>query len=318
MNINDKLKEQQEQEEKEKQKEAQRKQEEAEAAKSIAEEMEANAPGDDDDDGLPEGPGFMALYTTLMLLLMTFFIVLCSMSASSTDKFKDAKVSINSTMNLMGLNGSRQVLYFMYSFLKIKNASVQQALELHDRKINKDKKKKKNKDAYWEDGVSKEEASQLNRFIALGFNIDTSDKEGNAVKVRFPEKGVFVEGTAEFDEIFEASFKPFLKTIGTKYDKMEVQVYCIEKPDSSTGFTTTKELAALRAAAVTDAIIKIQKVDRSVITPVGYGSYYYGTDNIPKDKKEMIELVIYGLWGEEDGGSSEESQTEDLSEAKNA
>ena len=43
------------------------------------EEVISVSSADVEDEGLPEGPGFMALYTTLMLLMMTFFIVLITL-----------------------------------------------------------------------------------------------------------------------------------------------------------------------------------------------------------------------------------------------
>ena len=308
MNINDRKKEQEEQEEKERQRELE-KQAEAEAVSAqLLEEVES-ASSSDDEDGMPEGPGFMALYTTLMLLLMTFFIVLVSMSASSTDKFKAGKTSINSTFNVLGLSGSRQALFFMYSFLKIKNTAVKQALDLHDN--NPLKKRTDKPQGFLDDGLSFDEATQLNKFIALGFNIDASDKNQKSLKVRFPEKGVFVSQTADFDEIFEATFSPFLKMIGAEYSKMEISVYCLDTPKKSTGFSTTRELAALRAGAIADAIVEIQGVDRSKLLARGFGDYYYDAEFIPSDKREFIELNIFGLWGDTVGEDGIEATEEE-------
>ena len=127
----------------------------------------------EDEDRMPEAPVFMALYTTLMLLLMTFFIVLVSMGSSSMGKFEKTKQSVRSNFNVLGLGGSKQSLYFLYSILKIKSHVIRDALNLHlpsDQQEISDVADEGGR-IYWEDGVSKEEASQLHRFIALGFNI---------------------------------------------------------------------------------------------------------------------------------------------------
>jgi len=258
--------------------------------------------GDDDIGGIPEGPGFMSLYTTLMLLLMTFFIVLVSMGSPSEGDFEKGKKSLSASFSLMGMSGSKEAMFFVYSVLKIKSTLVKEQLDNH---IEREKKKAQQAgptelegdSVYWQDGFSQEEASQLHRFVALGFNISSSDATKKYLKVTFPDEKVFEHGTAVMIETFKSSLSTFLNIIGTDYTKIHVRVYTTEIPVKKTGLSSELELSSLRANVVANVISEIQDVSRDRIVPVGYGQYYADVDTTPEVKKELVELNVYNLWG---------------------
>jgi flagellar motor protein MotB len=264
--------------------------------------MDAPQNDSDESSGMPEGPGFMALYTTLMLLLMTFFIVLVSMGSPSEGDFEKGKKSLNASFSLMGMSGSKEAMFFVYSVLKIKSALVKEQLDQH---IEREKQKKEQggptelegDGVYWQDGFSKDEASQLHRFVSLGFNISSSDATKKYLKVNFPKEKIFEPGTAIMVESFKSSLKTFLNIIGTDYSKINVLVYTCEKPIKETGLSTELELSSLRAAIVAQVIAEMQEIDHEKIIPVGYGRYYAGVEDINVSKKELVELNIYNLWG---------------------
>ncbi len=278
----------------------------AEEEKKKKEQEEAEALSDDppqqeeEDEGMPEGPGFMALYTILMLLLMTFFIVLVSMASPSTGKFAEGKQSLSTTFKLMGLNQSKEALYFIYSVLRIKNSLIKEAIESKEQSEARKKGGKKKKDGmFFGENVSPEKAEQLSRFIALGFNISAKDVGAKYLIVRFPSGKVFVPHTAELKWDIKSQLKSFLRIIGTDYDKIVVRVYTSDTPDDMSGLSTPLELSAIRANAVADFIAEEHGIPRGKVYSIGYGEYYYGVDNIPPDKKEIVELDIYGLWEDE-------------------
>lgn len=275
-------------------------------AEKPAEENEPPIPpspeSEEDEDSIPEGPGFMALYTTLMLLLMTFFIVLVSMGTPSEGEFEKGKKSLQASFSLMGLSGSKEAMFFVYSVLKIQNSLVKETLDNHLNKeqnmVEDEPKSAVGDDVYWQDGLSKEEATQLHRFVSLGFSIAASDATKKYLRVRFPHDKIFHPGTAELISTFRSSLESFLNIIGTDYTKLVIRVYTIEEPDEETGLSSPRELSALRAKVVSDMIRNIQSVDDSKIIPVGYGEYYAGIETVPEDKKEIVELNIYNLWGQ--------------------
>ncbi len=258
---------------------------------------------EDDDDGLPEGPGFMALYTTLMLLLMTFFIVLVSMgsNSSSKERFEEGRKSIQATFSVMGLSSSKQVLLFMQSALKLKHAAIQDSLDLLDvgPKDYEEKKKKKKGSEFLDDDpeVAKKKANQLNRLISLGFNIDSYSQEDEFLKVKFPVKDVFDKGTADFIPVFQYALNSFLNLVGDEYLRMEINVYTNEKPLVRLPMTSSLELAALRAHTIAEKIRILQGPTAGELVPIGFGNMYSKVRNKMKPEYELIELKIYQMWG---------------------
>jgi flagellar motor protein MotB len=255
---------------------------------------------DDDDESIPEGPGFMSLYTTLMLLLMTFFIVLVSMGSPSAGEFEKGKKSLQASFSLMGLSGSKEAMFFVYSVLKIQNSLVKETLDNH---LNKEQnmvdepKSTVGDDIYWQDGLSKEEVTQLHRFVSLGFSIAASDPTKKYLRVTFPNEKIFQPRSAQFISTFHSSLRSFLNTIGTDFSQMAIRVYTIETPLKETGLKSPLELSALRAKVVSETICDIQDIDCSKIIAIGYGEYYAGLANVPESKQEIVELNIYNLWG---------------------
>jgi len=83
----------------------------------------------EDDDVLKSGDhkAFMQLYASLMILLMTFFIVIYSYSTHSQAKFELAKKSLYKVFETVGLKDARQII----SFFKSKVPSTQKATENH-------------------------------------------------------------------------------------------------------------------------------------------------------------------------------------------
>lgn len=276
-------------------------------------------PAEEEEEGLPEGPGFMALYTTLMLLLMTFFIVLVSMgsNSSSKEKFEDGKKSIQAAFSVMGLSTNKQVLMFMQSVLRLKSVALQNALELHKDSSTKRKSSKKKDDE--EDGLptqngeesfTKDRATQLHRFITLGFNVDSLNTNKDFFKVKFPSSNVFIKGTADFEPTFEKTFESFLKLIGDDYERMDIHVFTNEKPLHSLAISTSLELSAMRAYAVVQRIKTMKKDHTAVLVPFGFGNMYSATAKKNDPKYERIELKIYHLWGKRTKEDADETNTE--------
>ncbi len=59
---------------------------------------------------------FVALFAGLMILLCTFFIVLCSMSTQSTGKLEAAQSSLNNAFINLGVHESSELMWFVNSF----------------------------------------------------------------------------------------------------------------------------------------------------------------------------------------------------------
>jgi len=277
----------------------------SEPSPSKEEVVYSSSGGGEEEEGLPEGPGFMTLYTTLMLLLMTFFIVLVSMGSSNAGKFEKGKQSITSNFNVMGLGGSKQALYFLYSVMKIKSGVIANALSgqaISGQQTVTDLETDGGGRIFWEDGFSQNEARQINSFITMGFNIDAANAGEKFLTVTLQSETVFEKGTATITALFAEKLKPFLSMIGADYGKLIIRAYACDSPAQETGLSTPYELSALQAESIAQAIRSVQEdVGEQKIVPIGYGPFYTTDDKttIPANKRNFVEINVYSLWNPE-------------------
>jgi chemotaxis protein MotB len=88
----------------------------------------AMSQGQADDD--PGNKAFMQLYASLMILLMTFFIVIYSYSTHSQAKFEMAKDSLYKVFETLGMKETREIISLLKSKLPSEKASSEAHREL--------------------------------------------------------------------------------------------------------------------------------------------------------------------------------------------
>ena len=89
---------------------------------------------------------------------------------------------------------------------------------------------------------------------------------------------------------------PLFKLIGNEYSKLFIRVYTSDEPLNELGLTNIMELSALRAQTIATLITEIQGVSNEKLMPIGYGSYFYNSDNFKRKIDDFIEFDIYSLW----------------------
>ena len=190
------------------------------------------------------GPAWMTTFSDLMSLLLTFFILLFSMSNISADKFDNMASSFQSVLSGSGgdsiLEGKESIIELSHEYMK-------------------------NKEMY--DKVS----DYLNR-----------GELGSNVSVSMNTKGVFVEmKEAILFEPGSASLKPegieilqqLEGLINDFNNDLVIEGYTDDVPMSSPKFPTNWELSTARAVSVVRYLSEVENIDPERLSAVGYGEY---------------------------------------------
>lgn len=200
------------------------------------------------------GPAWMTTFSDLMSLLLTFFILLFSMSSISADKFDNIASSFQSVLSGSGgdsiLEGKESIIELSQEYMKNK--------EMYDKVSN-----------YLDHGE-------------LGSN----------VSVNMNAKGVFVEmKEAILFEPGSASLKPegievlqqLEGLINDFNNDLVIEGYTDDVPMSSPRFPTNWELSTARAVSVVRYLSEVEDVDPERLSAVGYGEY---RPMVPNDSVE--------------------------------
>ena len=189
-------------------------------------------------------PAWMTTFSDLMSLLLTFFILLFSMSTISPDKFNNVATSFQSV-----LTGSTST-----SIINDDQSMAEFTEEMM-----------KNRGLY----------NKVSEYLEHG-------DLGNNVSVSMNAKGVFVEmKDAILFEPGSASLKPegidVLKQleglINDFNNELVIEGYTDDVPMSSPRFPTNWELSTARAVSVVRYLTEVENVDPERLSAVGYGEY---------------------------------------------
>ena len=200
------------------------------------------------------GYGWMITYSDLMSLLLTFFVLLFSMSSISADKFDNVASSFQSV-----LSGSYK----------------DSILDGQDGILELSEVVTRNEQMY-------DKVTQYVINEGLGSNISVS----------MNTKGVFVElKEAILFEPGSASLKPEgnvvlqqLEGLINEFDnELVIEGYTDNIPMSSSRYPTNWELSTARAVSVVRHLAEVQNIDPKRLSAVGYGEY---RPIVPNDSAE--------------------------------
>ncbi|MDR7869591.1 MAG: flagellar motor protein MotB [Tissierellaceae bacterium] len=200
------------------------------------------------------GPAWITTFSDLMSLLLTFFILLFSMSSISADKFDNVATSFQSVLS--GSNNN--------SILNNQDTIVEFSEELM-----------RNEQMY----------NKVSEYLE-------NENLGSNVSVSMNTKGVFVEmKDAILFEPGSASLKPEgievlkqLKGLINDFDnELVIEGYTDDVPMSSPRYPTNWELSTARAVSVVRHLAEVENIDPKRLSAVGYGEY---SPIVPNDSIE--------------------------------
>lgn len=190
------------------------------------------------------GAAWITTYSDLMSLLLTFFILLYSMSSLNTDKFQSVASSFQSILS--GSSGE-SILNEQESIIELTETYIENK-ELYDKVSN-----------YLEEG-------------SLGDNVSVS-MNAKGVFVEMKEAILFEPGSASLKSEGIEVLKQLEDLINDFDNELVIEGYTDDVPESSARFPTNWELSTARAVSVVRHLIDEENIDPKRLSAVGYGEH---------------------------------------------
>lgn len=206
--------------------------------------------------------GWIVTYSDLMSLLLTFFILLYSISSVSEIKFMEASQSLQLALN--GKSSGATILTDSTSLLKETPPSKAEEV------INPEIKE------LYEKVTEYVEENDLNSKVSVEM-----DKDG--VYVDIQESVLFASGSADISEPGQKTLRTLAELVNSLKNDIVVEGYTDDVPIRNSNFSNNWELASGRAISVLRYLSESETVDPHRLSAKGYGEY---NPSVPNDSAE--------------------------------
>lgn len=236
-----------------------------------------------EDETKKGAPAYMNTYGDMMTLLLTFFVLLFSMSTIDTEKFRGLIDSFNGSTGLLvggdTLNQESNMLgNGIYQFPSDKGSNPQQQdIVTQDNSLK----------------VVKEDLQQYIEAKNLGEKVAV-EQAGDEIIIRFEDVLLFDTGKADI----KPGAVPILNTLGDKIKdylnegfRIRLEGHTDNVPIKTVQFPSNWELSAARAIAVAKFFINEMDMPSSKISAEGFGEYNPIGDNSTPEGRQMNRRV---------------------------
>ena len=203
--------------------------------------------------------GWIVTFSDLMSLLLTFFILLYSMSSVSEAKFLEASQSLQMALN--GRGGGTTILTDSTSIVEEPPASPTEEV------INPEIEE------LYEKVTGYVEENDLTSKVSVEM-----DKDG--VYVDIQESVLFSSGSADVSEPGKQTLSVLAELVNSLKNDLVVEGYTDDVPIRNSTFSNNWELSSGRAISVLRYLSEQEKVDPKRLSAKGYGEY---TPSVPNN-----------------------------------
>ena len=229
-----------------------------------------------------EAPGYMVLYSSLMALLLAFFVTLLSMGAEATGKFNDG---IGDIRDAFGLRGGFGILSYWKSISQwLANDFPEVTQKEEDEKDEEANLVGYLKGVLWREGLNE------SFIIRIDYD-DMGETVMMATPITFSDDNAFLGRDDRW----------FLNRMGAVFYNLPecgVTVSCLVNTEDPDKMEDNQRLAVERAVAVTRYLIQEIKIPASRLLPVGYADERYLD---PPETEEAVFFLIRSINKEKTG-----------------
>ncbi len=227
-----------------------------------------------DDPPPPGAPGWMTTYGDMMSLLLTFFIMLVSMSTIEKIKFRQAAGSLQGALGIIPTNTVA---------LQSKKLDAEKPLKRRTSRAEKKMRKK---------------AQQLQQFIEA--NQQTQNFEitptKNGVGIRITDPNFFETGKAELKQQSFAVLDKIADVLTTVDYPIRIEGHTDDIPIKNADFFSNWELSAGRALSILTYFQNVNQIDPKRLEAVGLGEFHpIVPNNTPENRAKNRRVEIFLL-----------------------
>ena len=228
---------------------------------------------------------WMITFSDLVMLLLTFFVMLLTMSSMDTKLLKDIRSSLDSAAGLLEYSGLRAVTS-LGKFIQEYQASSDLFVIDHDRL-------EKMIPLTGLDNIMSEKIKDLNEIMDI-----TDDERGIVVSLQ--ENILFDPGEAKIKKDFFHVLDSIFTAIDSCPNDILIMGHTDNIPTHSTLYESNWELSSYRALSILEYFLKEKGLQPSRLSVGGYGPVrpLYPNDT-PKNRalNRRVEIIIRHLWG---------------------
>ncbi len=223
----------------------------------------------DDDDDMPSAPAWMATFSDMMTLLMTFFILIMSFSTMEVDKFKMAMGSLQGALGVLGTQKKlrpEQSWFSPYQYNAQTNSVLQHVERLR----------------------ALIEASNLEDVV------DLKVTKGE-VYIEFKDKMFFDVGEAKLKRTYTKLLSVIARTLFPEVKEIRVEGHTDNIPIHTKEFPSNWELSMARALSVVRFFVREEHVNPAMISASGFGEYRPLVPNDTPENRAKNRRVVLKL-----------------------
>jgi len=212
-----------------------------------------------------KGGKWLATFNDMVTLLLTFFVLLLSMSKLDVAKVKDAVYAINSAFGILNFGGKDSRVFKPF------------ILPLEDRHLR-----------------FRERKRELARHINKIGNMDARVID-EGVSVRLKEKLFFKTGMAEIEEKDYPSLKKLCSILQKNDCQIRVEGHTDDIPIETKRFPSNWELSVARAVNVVKYFISKGNISPERLSAAGYGDSKPLYPNVSDHNRELnrrVEIIL--------------------------
>lgn len=235
----------------------------------------------------PGAPAWMVTFADMMALLLTFFIILSSISTADEEKYKSVSESMEKAFGIEGDKKSQGPIAQTHQVTAGRRNNTTVVHESNQTEIVKPPAEEtlpENKTGNENPSQKKLNVIRMNtvtKLLAKEIQQGTVQVEikNSSVIMRFPERVAFSSGSDELNESFDPAIENLVKVLNKLPGAVTISGHTDNRPIDTFRFRSNWELSSARAISVLLALLKKSSLNPKRFTVQGHADTLPLKDN---------------------------------------